>query len=451
MTQVTLIVLQHGLWGNKNHMRFIRKAIEEACDASDAIDILNVDINEGKYTYDGIDVCGERLAQKIRDRVDELDNNKDTQVEGVIMVGYSLGGLMLRYAIGVLGKSGFFDNIKPLLYVTFATPHLGVRREPKSTFLKFYNYITGHILSRTGEQLQLLDDYQDGSPILSVLADPKREFHQYLSRFKQRRTYANVANDRTVPYWTAAMEITNHFEIMKDLDISVDSTYSSIITAFDLLQHDEDKNDDSTMTATTTRSVHPSKKRKRSKDGILVKCLLVIFSPLLPVVALLAFLYIGSQGLMSRLRVARLLAASSSKKTQQLIQSETIRRSSKSNHSTILEEENQEILVDTLDATNIPTNPSPAVNMHQETTKKRSSLYNVMPSERITKVVQPMALSAHQIQIQKHLDQLEWERVLVYIRGFNAHASIVCRERRFVNDGGRAAIQHFVDTLFAAC
>lgn len=86
-----------------------------------------------------------------------------------------------------------------------------------------------------------------------------------------------------------------------------------------------------------------------------------------------------------------------------------------------------------------------------ETTKKRSSLYNVTPSERIAQVVQPMALSAHQIQMQKHLNQLEWERVLVYIRGFNAHASIVCRERRFVNDGGRAAIQHFVDTLFVAC
>ncbi|KAI7879439.1 DUF676-domain-containing protein [Lichtheimia hyalospora FSU 10163] len=446
MTQVTLIVLQHGLWGNKNHMRFIRTAIEKACNASNAIDILNVDINEGKYTYDGIDVCGERLVQKIRDRVNELNSNKDIQVEGVIMVGYSLGGLMLRYAIGILGKSGFFDNIKPLLYVTFATPHLGVRREPKSTFLKFYNYVTGHILSRTGEQLQLLDDYQDGLPILSVLADPKREFHQYLSRFKQKRTYANVANDRTVPYWTAAMEITNHFEVMKDLDISVDSTYSSIITAFDLLQHD----DDSSTKATTTRNINSSKKRKRSKDGILVKCLLVIFSPLLPLVAILALVYIGSQGLMSRLRVARLLAATSSQKKKQLIQSETIHRS-KSNHSTVLEQENQEILVDTLDATNIPEDPNPAIKTDQDATKKRSSLYNVMPSERIAQATQPMALSIHQIQMQKHLDQLEWERVLVYIRGFNAHASIVCRERRFVNDGGRAAIQHFVDTLFAAC
>lgn len=47
--------------------------------------------------------------------MDELNSAKDTQVDGVIMVGYSLGGLMLRYAIGVLGKSGFFDNIKPLV------------------------------------------------------------------------------------------------------------------------------------------------------------------------------------------------------------------------------------------------------------------------------------------------------------------------------------------------
>ena len=86
--------------------------------------------------------------------------------------------------------------------------------------------------------------------------------------------------------------------------------------------------------------------------------------------ALLALVYIGSQGLMSRLRVARLLAASSSQKKQQLIQSETIHRS-KSNHSTVLEQENQEILVDTLDATNIPADPNPAVKTHQGINVKR--------------------------------------------------------------------------------
>ena len=29
------------------------------------------------------------------------------------MIGYSLGGLIVRFAIGVLGQKGFFDTIEP--------------------------------------------------------------------------------------------------------------------------------------------------------------------------------------------------------------------------------------------------------------------------------------------------------------------------------------------------
>lgn len=56
--------------------------------------------------------------------------------------------------------------------MTFATPHLGVRREATSTFAKMFNFVTGHMLSRTGEQLQLLDKYEDNKPLLNILADP---------------------------------------------------------------------------------------------------------------------------------------------------------------------------------------------------------------------------------------------------------------------------------------
>lgn len=27
---------------------------------------MNIDVNEAKYTYDGIDICGERAAQQVR-------------------------------------------------------------------------------------------------------------------------------------------------------------------------------------------------------------------------------------------------------------------------------------------------------------------------------------------------------------------------------------------------
>lgn len=36
-------------------------------------------------------------------------------------------------------------------------------------------------------------------------------YFQTLDKFKVKRSYANVANDRTVPYWTAGMEIMDYF------------------------------------------------------------------------------------------------------------------------------------------------------------------------------------------------------------------------------------------------
>lgn len=36
-------------------------------------------------------------------------------------------------------------------------------------------------------------------------------YFKYLSKFKTRRTYANIANDRTVGYWTAGLELRDYF------------------------------------------------------------------------------------------------------------------------------------------------------------------------------------------------------------------------------------------------
>ena len=78
------------------------------------------------------------------------------------------------------------------------------------------------MLSRTGEQLQLLDSFENGGrPLLNILADPKREFYHYLAKFKSRRIYANVTNDRTVPYWTAAMDTIDYFEKMENIELFV--------------------------------------------------------------------------------------------------------------------------------------------------------------------------------------------------------------------------------------
>lgn len=44
---------------------------------------LNIDVNEAKYTYDGIDICGERAAQQVRNNKKKrmLYAENDNQVE----------------------------------------------------------------------------------------------------------------------------------------------------------------------------------------------------------------------------------------------------------------------------------------------------------------------------------------------------------------------------------
>lgn len=48
----------------------------------------------------------------------ELED-KGKVVDNISMLGYSLGGLISRYAIGILGEEGFFDKHKPAVSQPF--------------------------------------------------------------------------------------------------------------------------------------------------------------------------------------------------------------------------------------------------------------------------------------------------------------------------------------------
>ncbi|KAI8349685.1 putative serine esterase-domain-containing protein [Blakeslea trispora] len=168
---ISLVVLSHGLWGNKSHMSYIEKQIKAKY--KNKVFILNSAVNEAKYTYDGVDICGKRLAKDIEYTVAQLEK-KDIRVKKISMIGYSLGGLIVRFAIGVLGQKGFFDTIEPDYFVTFATPHIGVKVPSPSTFYRIFNFMSSKLVSRSGEQLQLIDvfDEKTGRPALEVMSDP---------------------------------------------------------------------------------------------------------------------------------------------------------------------------------------------------------------------------------------------------------------------------------------
>ena len=88
------------------------------------------------------------------------------------ITGYSLGGLVSRYVIGVLHQRKFFENVTPVNFNTFATPHIGLPRYP-NFFSALANSLGPRLLSRTGEQFFAVDKWSpSGRPLLAVMADP---------------------------------------------------------------------------------------------------------------------------------------------------------------------------------------------------------------------------------------------------------------------------------------
>ncbi|KAG1303673.1 hypothetical protein G6F64_009871 [Rhizopus arrhizus] len=401
---VSLVVLSHGLWGVKTHMNYIKKKLLEKYKRS--IIVLNIDVNEAKYTYDGIDICGERAAQQIEGTLRQLEK-MNRKVEKISMIGYSLGGLILRYAIGILGKRGIFDQIKPEYFITFATPHLGVRLPDNNLISRIFNFFSGKFVSHSGEQLQLRDD----KSLLQLLSDPGEDYFKYLARFKVRRSYANIANDRTVPYWTAGIESMDYFYKSKGkLDITLDEKYTSIITGFDL-------------------KLDNSKKTKK-KGGIKWKmAVLYLLLPILgPLFLLFGMIVIIFQGLLSRYRVSRHLSS------QPLLK----------------DDEEQfmkgDILAGALDIINLsPDDDDDTPNIVSLNTSG-DTYSHAEPSAALKEKSKPLPLNETARRIHDNLTLLEWERVWVYLNVFNAHGTIVCRQHIHTTQEGEATIQHFLNT-----
>ena len=100
-------------WGNPNHLRMMGKFLREKYTA-DNFHILVAKSNSGNYTYDGIELGGELICQEIEDEISKL-NCAGNQIKRLSLVGYSLGGLIARYAIGLLYSKGLFDHIQPVV------------------------------------------------------------------------------------------------------------------------------------------------------------------------------------------------------------------------------------------------------------------------------------------------------------------------------------------------
>lgn len=195
----------------------------------DKLHVLVTKSNSNSFTYDGIELGGERTANEVEEEIKKLEEggNKITKIS---IVGYSLGGLVARYVVGLLYSKGYFDRIQPVNFTTFATPHLGVRSPLLGPHNYLWNVLGARTLSTSGRQLFTVDSFRDtGRPLLTILADPNSVFIRGLAQFKHRTLYANIVNDRSVVYYTSCITYKDPFVNIDAVDLQPLPGYDGVL------------------------------------------------------------------------------------------------------------------------------------------------------------------------------------------------------------------------------
>lgn len=226
------------MWGLPLHLaevdRIIRKTKPDPAPDGARLHVLLASTNSENATYDGIDWGAERVVKEIYECVSSLEE-KGSTVTKLSITGYSLGGLISRYLIGILRQRGFFDKVTPVNFNTIATPHIGLLKY-HSLFSSLSSTLGPKLLSRTGEQFYCVDKYSNtGRPLLQVMADPEFVFYQALASFQHLRIYANAVNDITVPFVTAAIELHDPFNDYETSGIEITyDEYKPVIVSYQL-------------------------------------------------------------------------------------------------------------------------------------------------------------------------------------------------------------------------
>jgi len=77
----------------------------------DKLHLLLAKRNSGSFTYDGIELGGERVCAEIEEELETI-KSKGGNIKKLSIVGYSLGGLIARYAVGLLYTKGILDKLE---------------------------------------------------------------------------------------------------------------------------------------------------------------------------------------------------------------------------------------------------------------------------------------------------------------------------------------------------
>ncbi|KAK6199975.1 putative serine esterase-domain-containing protein [Scheffersomyces amazonensis] len=207
---IHLVILTHGLHSNVSaDMFYLKEQIDSI--KGENIVVKGYFGNVAK-TERGIKYLGSRVAEYIIDLVTNNESFSNGKVSKISFIGHSLGGLVQTVAIAYIqvNYSWFFKSIRPINFITIASPMLGIVNE-NPVYVKLA--LSAGIVGKTGRDVSLKYLEDDSQPLLLLL--PTGPTHNILKRFIRRTAYANAVNDGVVPLRTSSLLFLDYKELLQ--------------------------------------------------------------------------------------------------------------------------------------------------------------------------------------------------------------------------------------------
>ncbi|CAI5756494.1 unnamed protein product [Candida verbasci] len=429
MVDYHLVVLVHGIWGNSSHLAYVEKQMKEQIKTNDGSKLLlhKTGSHSGYLTYDGIDVNGKRISDEIIEQTSKIESTIGNKVTKFSIIGYSLGGLISRYAIGILHSQGYFDKVEPINFNTFCTPHVGVSNpQTHNLSVRVYNSVAPHFLALTGYQFFLRDKVgQLNKPLLVWMADPNSPFYKSLKNFKYKSLYANVLNDKRCSWFTASIS----------RDDPINSMYNK--SAKNIIIEDYIKGYESTIINIQKpfyfeRSKHSVTYNDGSKIRFLWKTLnwikiistIILYTPVWAISFIVSSIY------------------------QRIKMNNRLKEFFKTNDLLHLYKPSTGSESDSDEAGGIFSELSEKVQDEQEDIVE--DMYSAMNyKESYSKHIIPIKLDSHQKFIVDKLNTLNWKKFPIILRNtVSTHAGAIVRHNDPHFDEGKVVVAHFINEIF---
>lgn len=406
-------------------MRNIAKSLRKQY-SHDELNLLLAKQNSGSFTYDGIERGGERVCAEIEEELRKIEK-EGGKITKLSVIGYSLGGLVSRYAVGLLDAKGILDDVECMNFATFASPHLGVRTPLKGWHNHVWNVLGARTLSMSGRQLFTIDKFRDTNrPLLSVLADPNSIFMSGLRKFKRHTLYANVTNDRSAVYYTTGITKTDPFTDMDNVKVNFLDGHDRVIL------------DPEFPVALRPKSISPASLSTLTASTIkgFKRMPLILAVTVLVPIGVAAFLVNSViQTVRSSSRIKLHEAGQAGVNVEEYRMPVRIREEVEQVYEALNNSQSQEYL-----ATEDDEDESQDIENRKRLTRERRFSTPTQPT---------LALTAAQFEMIENLDTLGWRKYPVWIHNHrHTHAAIIVRMEKKSFDEGWVVLNHFAEKEF---